>query len=118
GLGVAQSDELAKERYLKAADAGDENAYGPLYLIYFSGRGVPANDAEARKWLAKLDATESGRQLLSKVLAEMARTRPDDMFGFGQYLEEKGHAEQAQSVMELAAESGSARARDWLSKHR
>ena len=118
GWGVAQDNDLAREWYLKAADAGDENAYGPLYLIYFSGRGVPANDAEARKWLAKLDATESGRELLSKVLAGMARDNPDDMFGFGKYLEDKGRTDQAQSVMELAARSGSARAQDWLATHR
>ena len=118
GWGVAQDNDRAREWYLKAADAGDENAYGPLYLIYFSGRGVPANDAEARKWLAKLDATESGRALLSQVLAEMARTNPDDMYGFGKYLEDRGRADQAQTVMELAAKSGSLRASDWLATHR
>ena len=53
GEGVPQSDVIAGEWYLKAADQGNLKAMHNLGVLFLTGRGTPKDPAQGYRWIRK-----------------------------------------------------------------
>lgn len=56
-----QDYSTAAEHWKFAAENGEVTAYNDLAVLYFNGKGVPQNDAEAFRWFHKLAKTGESR---------------------------------------------------------
>jgi TPR repeat protein len=73
--GTRNAAEAAKW-YRKAADQGNTDAVAALGRLYFSGDGVPADDAQAAVWYKKLaDADDTRAQYLLGYIYESGKSR-------------------------------------------
>lgn len=73
GYGLFQSNEAAKDWYLKAAQEGSLTAVHNLGYLYFKGLGTPKNDIQAYKWFNLAASHSEGiyasnREAESKIL--------------------------------------------------
>ncbi len=68
-IAAPKSDTEMAERYLKAAQAGDDQAQFYLGALYSSGTGLSQSDREACKWITS--AAEQGHSQAMLVLAAL-----------------------------------------------
>jgi len=74
-LSPLKDDKKALQWYAKGAEAGDTHARVSYSYMYFSGRGVKKDDAEAWKWLVVADDGDTSVQSARDYLK--AQIKPD-----------------------------------------